>query len=1080
MKILKLRFKNLNSLYGEWSIDFTHPDYIENGIFALTGPTGAGKTSILDAICLALYGKTPRLSTISEKENEIMSRQTADCMAEVEFSSQAGQFLCVWSQKRARGQIEGRLQASKHEISQLNAQGQYQVLATKKKEVDALIEEKTGLDYERFIRAMLLAQGSFDAFLKAEEDKKSLILEKITGTQIYTDISKMVHQRAAQAESELKLLKAETQGIVLLTPEQLQSLQAEITQHTNMQDELNKKIESLHTEIRWHQAIHQYQQELEQTQQKVQEHRLAVEKFAPFKQRLLLGQKAQVVTPCFSKREFLRHEQQREQEQHAALAQQLPQSEAQTQLAQQVLEQAKQYRQQENEAAQQQQQLFTQVRELDSRLQHYDQAIQQRNNEIAKEDQKRQQTQTKQQVLVQQAQHLNEQKQAQEQYLQRYAHDAQLSSLLSGMTEQFKQFEAYHKQYDKAQKDCQKKQETLKSLQQEEAEQQQRHQQLEQATVSAQQQYEQALQDIEKLLAGKTIEHYQQELSHAQEKKYLLQQVHDLASTREQLQAGHPCPVCGSLEHPFVDHELPAKNKYDEEINQVKERIANIQAADKHQQKLWQVWSERKHDLSSSEQALKIAQQNIAQAHSDVAAAQENVQQYQSYMHDIKEQLQEQLLVYGVTEIQAGVLTALQRRAEAWTKAERFCQEITQQQHTLQQEAQYLQDLLISLEQSLTEKQELLAKQQQEHQQCLTERHKLFADKSVTSVEKALLTHLKELDKDVDQKQQAYQQNKEVYAQQQAQFKALEQSLAMRAESLQQAQQAFEKQLTQQAFANEEEYLQAVLTEKELNQYQQQAQQLDRKEAELSALLKEHTQRLNTEQSKQLSSRPLTELEQEKPVLTNQLNQENDSLVQLRGQLSAHQKNASLLADKQKGIELQEKENERWQNLRALIGSSEGKTYRNFAQGLTFEIMIHYANQQLQKMSDRYLLMHNRLRPLTLDIMDNYQAGEIRSVKNLSGGESFLVSLALALGLSTMSSKNIRVDSLFLDEGFGTLDEESLETALNVLASLHHENKLIGIISHVSELKHRIATQIQVRPQLGGKSCLSGPGVSAG
>ncbi len=123
------------------------------------------------------------------------------------------------------------------------------------------------------------------------------------------------------------------------------------------------------------------------------------------------------------------------------------------------------------------------------------------------------------------------------------------------------------------------------------------------------------------------------------------------------------------------------------------------------------------------------------------------------------------------------------------------------------------------------------------------------------------------------------------------------------------------------------------------------------------------------------------------------------------------------------------------------------------------------------------MLIRDDAQPLELNVIDNYQAGEIRSTKNLSGGESFIVSLSLALGLSHMASKNVRVDSLFLDEGFGTLDEEALDTALETLAGLQQNGKLIGVISHVSTLKERIATQIQVIPQTGGRSTLVGPGV---
>lgn len=127
--------------------------------------------------------------------------------------------------------------------------------------------------------------------------------------------------------------------------------------------------------------------------------------------------------------------------------------------------------------------------------------------------------------------------------------------------------------------------------------------------------------------------------------------------------------------------------------------------------------------------------------------------------------------------------------------------------------------------------------------------------------------------------------------------------------------------------------------------------------------------------------------------------------------------------------------------------------------GLTFEMMIGHANRQLQKMTDRYLLARDNAQPLELHVVDKYQAGEIRSTKNLSGDESVIVSLSLALGFSHMASKNVRVDSLFLDEGSGTLDEEALDTALETLAGLQPDGKLIGVISHVPALKERINTQ---------------------
>jgi len=216
MKILELRCKNLNSLYGEWVIDFTDPEYVANGIFALTGPTGAGKSTILDAICLALYGATPRLGKITKAGNEIMSRQTGECYAEVLFESQAGRFRCHWEQRRARKRAEGKLQDQEHQIADADTG---RLIETKKSLVGKVIEEKTGMDFDRFTRSILLAQGAFDTFLKADDEQKSRILEQISGTGIYSEISRRVHERQRDERDKLNLLQAETSGIAILAPE---------------------------------------------------------------------------------------------------------------------------------------------------------------------------------------------------------------------------------------------------------------------------------------------------------------------------------------------------------------------------------------------------------------------------------------------------------------------------------------------------------------------------------------------------------------------------------------------------------------------------------------------------------------------------------------------------------------------------------------------------------------------------------------------------------------------------------------------------------------------------------------------
>ncbi len=211
MKIVKIRLLNINSLKGEFEIDF-EKFLKDESLFAITGATGAGKSTLLDVITCALYGRTARLAN----PNELMSRHTGECLCEVEFEVKGKVYRSSWSQKRARSKADGKFQNAKMEISEVQSG---KILESYLSKVPKYNEALSGLDFDRFIQSMMLAQGSFDAFLKAKEGERSSLLENITGTQIYKQISCEIHEIYSTKKKEIEFDESLLGNIELLSKE---------------------------------------------------------------------------------------------------------------------------------------------------------------------------------------------------------------------------------------------------------------------------------------------------------------------------------------------------------------------------------------------------------------------------------------------------------------------------------------------------------------------------------------------------------------------------------------------------------------------------------------------------------------------------------------------------------------------------------------------------------------------------------------------------------------------------------------------------------------------------------------------
>ncbi|MEI6410976.1 MAG: AAA family ATPase, partial [Bacteroidota bacterium] len=236
MRILRLRLLNLNSLRTQLQVDFEQPPFNYAGLFAITGDTGAGKTTLLDAVTLALYGKTAR-----KHEQEVMSNGTSEAWAEVEFSSAAGIFRAKWMQTRTK---KGELKTPVREFAELKGDDTWQVLDTKHNAVDALVEEKSGLNFGQFRRSVLLAQGEFAAFLIAKPDERGALLEQLTDTEVYSRLSKAAFERHKLEKATLETLQQTRAQLQVLDPETRETLK---NQHIELSARVTANTQSLET-----------------------------------------------------------------------------------------------------------------------------------------------------------------------------------------------------------------------------------------------------------------------------------------------------------------------------------------------------------------------------------------------------------------------------------------------------------------------------------------------------------------------------------------------------------------------------------------------------------------------------------------------------------------------------------------------------------------------------------------------------------------------------------------------------------------------------------------------------------------
>ncbi|MCL1126524.1 AAA family ATPase [Shewanella surugensis] len=1218
MKILRLQFKNLNALKGDWKIDFTQSPFIDNGLFAITGPTGAGKTTILDAICLALYHCTPRLGAITTSSNEIMTRGTAECAAEVEFEVKGKVYRSHWSMRRSRGKVDGKLQSADVQLAEVESG---LIIASQIKQKSDDIERITGLDFARFTKSMMLSQGEFSAFLNAKESERAELLEELTGTEIYGLISEKVHEKFTHAKQVLSGLEAQVKGVKRLTKEQNQAFEQELEVVGQAQKQSKAQQVLLTAHLDWLND-HDKAQVSKIASDEQLNHAIKQKEMAELQLlRLLHSGPAEKLRRPFelwqssvkqvSKTTLLR----KEKDLNAKnINLKLDDALKEQTLAESAFEQCK------SNHISLEQCINEQVVPLDNHIVSQQDKLDDKYKQI-------QAVNTKYQVEVEEHQRLlakREQQQAAlrttETYVRLNQADASLAQYMGQwhlLIEQLNTEQAWVVKLKTSEKTQQAvisdKQDTRISSQTALVNAQKRCDGKKQCADDAQEAYVRvqqggALDTLEsqreelnqeytariQLVNGnqkwlkyqteresKQLEHQtqvstlldleqidQSTIASIEKQKQLISalqrlvtQEEHLAQYRTDLQAGEDCPLCGSKEHPNItdviinlsdtqDEQQQAFIALEHDEAKLSETKSNIHLTRRYLNEL-QV---RLDSIAIEQQALEnhwvilTEQLTLSLSIDDIAAvteytqAQDNrrneltrsidlIKQYQKLWLDSKESWewagrerdmldqQQTLLIQNIqneviyldkilvdkqsrlasaADIQNTLFQQIQHAGfevvdaneiEAWLKTKATHAEewerYIQQKEAITHGLSALAPQIIRLKSELDEKSHQLSQLNVEHCQ-LTEilndkravRQGLFGDKSAMKEREQSLLVLTSVENEYRAAQLLAQKYQGECLAITAEVSTLVNNIQELVAQEHQMEQQWQAQLTPSPFESHSEVEKALLSEDEHRELTVLQQTLNRQIDQANALVQSGITHLNHLLANPLASAYLSVEASEITCEHESLSLRLEALSKRSGEIE-QQKRADLTQQQAQQtlfdeIALYTDHYNDIHYLHSLIGSQKGDKFRKFAQGLTLDNLVYLANKQLDSVHERYQLKRKQEEALLLVVIDTWQGDLERDTKTLSGGESFLVSLALALALSDLVSHKTSIDSLFLDEGFGTLDSETLDIALDALDNLNASGKMIGVISHIEAMKERIPAQLKISHRSGlGISALS-------
>ena len=1121
MKFLQLEILNLASLdkQGGEVINFEEGALGESTIFSIVGPTGSGKSTLLDAICLALYNRAPRYPRKKGDKNQnieifgeadanennrlaptdsrnILTRGKKEGYSKLTFLANNGSiYRAEWHVRFQRVRYEN----AKTSLYKITRNGEQ--LTEKIADWNEL-PNIIGLDYDQFLRTVLIAQGSFANFLTAKENERYELLEKLIGCEeTYTNIATEIKKAKDQAVDAYNQMAASVEAVKqnLLNDEELAQLQEEITLLEKAEKELDSQLKAISENLQWYEENDKqtkqtaiYQADMEQAANAIKDIQAQIIRLQLHDEvqpavNLLQEVERQIQSIHNQEEEILKSE--------AAIKSKevgITESEHTLSYLKEVVNKAQ-------EQLEKAMPVIAEARALKTKM------------EAAKPNLK----EKKEALELAQKENLTAQRDVEEnaRNIQKWEAETEKANLALKATQEEidKQKQVLHEATQAAEQAWETEKnktagQNIEELQTQKSAADRKLQDIQQAikvmthlnaATAEKQKNEERIQflgernaKIDEALGKLSIEALTQETLTLRN-AYTLMVSEKWEIHHANLTEGKPCPLCGSTTHPYhtdnrqfeeatteLSQLLKAKEdllklqqKQEKDLSgERKQNDGEVQTLQKQQEKL-------SGEIATYEEEWKALIAQYPKIPKEEAELKSLLPIYENKAKDASSKLS----LFNKIQKEIERLTQLKDKAvkdEAAYESkastiQNNAQENTSICATKLAEHKALTTNLISQEKNKKEAYEKalqawnntkkeMEEWQAQYQQILNGEEPDAAEQRLTAAKDEATKAADDQNENINKLKAELANSKGSHQTMLSQSKTMKENLQEKEKELDLWIEEYNKQLAEKSIEpsliDRNTIREMLHSAEDWNAIRREKDEKEKAVASTTALYqsaeKAHQQHLEHQPAQTRDA--LLAIQQE-----YQERSQRNELIAANARMQNHQEAVKQLGDKAEALKLVTQEKDDWTAITDAIGA-DGKTLRKIAQCYTLSFLIAHANQEIRKFNSRYELQQVK-HSLGIRVIDHDRADDIRDTTSLSGGETFIVSLGLALGLSALSSRNISFENLFIDEGFGTLDPDTLATVIDSLAMLQSsQGKKVGVISHTDTMSERITTQIRI------------------